>query len=579
MEIEEALDAPYLVIDTESNARDFRHDPAARITGIAPAFRTAKGIQYTYYPYQHRLGENLDADHLARVRTVIEASPLIVCHNWRFDALALAKSGIDVRHKPFADTMLWVHWLNENLLSKGLDYASQYYGGQPKKRSELFEAFKKLLGWEWIPSWVMGEYSENDALITAQLYEKLLPDFEAEGYLGELWDLEQDFTRLIMRMESYGVMVDNDLCRSELEAGNARMAEISKELGGMNPNSPKHLETLLFDILALKPIPEKISQKTGKPGFDREAMEHYETELELLDNHTAKLVLEYRGWLKACTAYYGAYLRLQSDVGVLHPSFKLHGTRTGRLSCEKPNLQQIPRHSEQRWNGNSKKAIVPRPGYTLWEIDYSNLEFRLGAIYANEPNMIEPLRRGFKPFDAMAELIFGADWTDEQRQLCKVFTYMTSYGAGISKVARVMKLSNSEAQKLRADFWTAYPGLRDATRRATMKAEAREYALLWSGRRRHFEASQGTHKAFNAVIQGGAAEIVKRIMLALEKVIDWDECKMLLQIHDSIVFEICVGTEDYWLPLIRMVMENVAALHSKFGTVPFPCEIKEWGTK
>jgi DNA polymerase-1 len=573
--IEDALDAPYLVIDTESNARDFRHDPLARTVGIAPAFRTADGIQYAYFPYQHSLGSNLDANHLKRVGKVIEDCQLLVCHNWKYDALALANVGIDIQHRPFADTMLWVHWLNENLLSKGLDFASQYYGGQPKKRSDLFNAFKKILGWEWIPAWLMGEYAENDALITAQLYEKLLPDFEAEGYLGDLWQLEQDFTRLIMKMESYGVLVDNELCKSELEVGKARMAEISEELGGMNPNSPKHLEVMLFDILKLKPFKPTNS---GRPSFDRESMEHYEEELEALDNHTAKLVLEYRGWLKACSAYYGAYLKLQSQARVLHPSFKLHGTRTGRLSCERPNLQQIPRHSSKRWNGNAKRVIIARPGYTLWEVDYSNLEFRLGAIYANEPNMVEPLREGFKPFDTMAELLFGPDWTQDQRQLCKTFTYMTSYGAGIAKVGRVMKLKPDEAKKLRADFWNAYPGLRQATQRASMKAETRGYALLWSGRRRHFDGSQGVHKAFNAVIQGGAAELVKRIMLALNDVIDWDECKMLLQVHDSVVFEIRTGTEDYWKPLIQMTMENVSAIHSKFGTVPFPVEIKRWGS-
>lgn len=578
MDLEKALDSPVLVLDTEGNSFDYRHDKRAKTMGVSVGFRASPTtpIQADYFPYFHEIGENLPESHLDTLREVIEKHPRIVCHNWPYDCLALENLGINVRDKPFYDTMLMTHFINENLISKALDYVSKHYGGKPKNKSELQTKFIKAVGWGSIPSWLMREYSANDSYITYELWEKLLPTFQEEGYDDELWEFEQEFARLKLKMESYGVKVDNDLCREELATGQARMHEISESMNGLNPNSPKDLEVLLIDCLGVKPY-EKLTD-TGKLCFDKEAMEYYEEELGYIDDPTAKLVLEYRGWLKACSAYYGAYIKLQSEYGILHPNFKLHGTRTGRLSCEKPNLQQIPRQTSKRWNGNAKRAIIARPGYTLWEIDYANLEFRLGAIYANEPNMIQPLQQGFKPFDAMAELLYGPDWVDSQRQDCKVFSYMTAYGAGITKIARTMRRSDGFAAKLRDDWFTAYPGMRRATRLATRKAEQRGYALLWTGRRRHFPDGSSTHKAFNAVIQGGAAELVKRTMLSLDKVIDWIDCKMLLQVHDSCVFEIRNGMEDYWLTIIQTIMENVSAHHPKFGLLPFPVDVKRWGT-
>ncbi len=578
LDIREALDSPFLVIDTEGNARDLRHDKDAMTMGIAPAWRPepTTHIRQDYYPYHHLIGPNLDLDHLDMVGEVIQSHPRLIMHNAKHDLLALKAIGIDVMDRPFYDTMLMGHWLNENMINKGLDRMSQLYGGRPKERPELMKRIIQVAGWDHVPADMMGEYSSHDAFITYELFEKLYPLFVEEGYDTELWDLEQKFLRLVLKMEGHGIHVNPDLCREELARGEARMSEISqKHFNGLNPNSPKVLELILIDYLEMDVF--KRSAKTGAPSFDKEAMDHYEEELEGKEDKTAQLILEYRGWLKACSAYYGAYLRLMSEAGNLHPNFKLHGTRTGRLSCAEPNLQQIPRVTAKAWNGHAKSALVPRPGFKLWDIDYANLEFRLGAIYANEPNMVEPLQKGFKPFDAMAELLFGADWTQEQRQLCKTFTYMTSYGAGIAKIARIMKLSSDEAEKLRDDFFRAYPRLRTATRRATTKAEARGYSLLWSGRRRHFEDFKGSHKAFNATIQGGAAELVKRIMLIIDDIIDWNDCKMLLQVHDSIVFEIREGTEDYWLPILQLTMSNVSMLHPKFATVPFPVDAKPWG--
>lgn len=563
----DALNSPYLVVDVESNGKDFRHDPEARLTGVAIAYRFEGEVFSLFHPWDQLPTEWAD---------VIRNHPCRVFHNAKYDLVALATSGINVTHLPFYDTMLMGHWIDENMPNKSLDFMSKRYGGKPKLKPPEIKAAEKSGRWDLIPLPILAEYAKNDAFITLELFEKLYPRFTEEGYAGELWDIEQKFVRLIIRMESYGVRIDKELCKSEIAYGIQRMEEISRELKA-NVGSRDDLEVLLIDVLKLTPY--KISEKTGKPSFDKESMAHYEFELEQRNDTTAKLVLEYRGWQKAVSAYYKSYLQLCSRSQNVHPNFKLHGTRTGRLSCEKPNFQQVPRKSSSRWNRNNKAVIVARNGWVLFEADYANLEFRLGAVYSKEPNMVKPLIAGVKPFDAMAELLHGPHWTDEQRQACKVETYMTSYGAGTAKIAKVLGISPEASKERRSRFWQAYPKLLAITRKAQRNAEIRGYAPLWSGRRRHFPYKSECHKAFNSIIQGGAAELVKRIMLRLADLLDWDECRMLLQIHDSIVFEIREDKIDTWLPVIRTIMEDVGAIHSAFKLVPFPVDIKKWGEK
>lgn len=556
-----------LSVDTESNGRDYRHDPLAKTTGVSIASSTAGG---DYFPFQHELGANhvwptFYGVHY-HLKNLIESADVLLMHNAKHDILALEQIGINVRHKKYYCTMLEAHFVNENLPNKGLDYVSKWCGGQPKNASKLMDKFIKQMGWGAIPVEVMRPYAENDACLPYHIHNKLYPTFVAEGYDGELWEREKRFTDLIMKMEALGIAIDSDLCEKEIEIGTQRMQTILDDLK-LNPMSGPDLKKLLIDQMGL---PVQKHTATGRPSFDKEAMGLYEQILELRNDDTAQKVLEYRGWQKTISSNYHSYLELQSGNGNLHPSFKLHGTRSGRLSCEKPNLQQIPRSSPKRWNGKLKKAFRPRLGFRIYEADYSNLELRLAAVYSQEPNLMGPLAEGFKPFDVMAEQLA---W---ERQDCKTFTYATLYGGGNGRIADLFDISLKDAQKMRQNWFGNYPEILSASRKASRLAERRGYIALWTGRRRHLGKSEG-YKAFNSLLQGGAAELVKSVMLALDEVIDWVECRMLLQVHDSVVFEIAKGREDYWLSKIREVMENVGAFHPQFGKIPFPVDIKEYG--
>lgn len=881
-----------LAIDTESNGKDYRHDPDAKTTGVSIATSVENA---DYFPFQHELGRNhvWPSFYGAReyIRDWILRADVLLMHNAKHDILALDALGIDIRHKHYYCTMLETHFVNEALPNKSLDYVSRWLNGPRKVDSPLMKKFIKVMGWGAIPVEVIREYAEVDARAAFHIHQKLYPTFVSEGYDGALWEREKRFTDLIMRMEALGVAIDQDLCEQEIEYGSKRMQDILNTLG-FNPMSGPDLKKVLIDEMGL-PV-QKLTDK-GNPSFDKEAMELYEPILERRNDPTARLILEYRGWQKTISSNYGSYIELQSRHGNLHPSFKLHGTRSGRLSCEKPNLQQIPRSSPKRWNGSLKKAFRPRRGFRLFEADYSNLELRLAAVYSQEPNLIGPFQNGFKPFDAMAELMYGPEYTQEQRQDMKTQTYAcvpldtqiltkrgwlahdevregdytigysfgsgknewtkvtkvvhydnaevvslqnkhwsfastpnhrwvrkrrhwqrkclftegyttteevasedslilsaplnaspkvnltldevsllawlvtdghvrwsditlntsqshgtkrgvsaviiqhkergiqdlddlmqmfphtksqygnrtqyyikpqtireiwnkanlhnvkladlvlgfdldqarafydacmlaegygnkfsqnkgdvleafqlvaymcgyqprlrfkevtgagndhyvvyshsptvtgqrlkkiqqknqavwcvqtelgtwtakqndqialtgnTLYGGGVNRLKDLFLISFEEAKRRRDDWFAAYPGMKRASDKAERLARRRGYIEMWTGRRNHLGPNE-SYKALNRLLQGGAAELVKSVMLALDEVIDWDTCRMLLQVHDSVLFEIAKGREDYWLYKIREVMENVGIHHSQFGQIPFPVEIKEYGS-
>jgi DNA polymerase-1 len=558
-----------VVLDIEGNTKDVRADPKSLTLGLSYSYRldSRDGPKTSgYLPFHHAYG-NLPESYLSVLRETLHNSSLhVIHHNAKYDLVGLKNNlGIDLLGTEFYCTLLMGHFVNENMIDKSLDAMSRRYGGKPKNKTEAFSKIASAFGWEYIPIDMMSEYSTNDSEITDDLFWKLLPDFNAQGF-QELWEIERDWIRFLIQVESTGISIDEELCESETQVGTEEMERTAEQLGG-NPASPKFLGKLLTDLgIPLKKTPK------GNPSFNKEAMAEYEIHLEAQQNPMAKLVQKFRGWQKTVSTNYKAYLRLLSPDRRLRPNYKIHGARTSRLSCEDPNLQNIPRVSEHRWNGRLKRAFVGRTGYTLWEADYSNLELRMAAVYSQDETLLTTFLLGLKPFDVMAQKL---GWP---RHDCKTFTYTVLYGGGDDRVATVFRTGLNRAKAMRAEFFAAYPELQRFNKEATHRAETRGYVKLWTGRRRHFEypESEG-YKAMNSIFQGGVAEIVKRKGIELGRTIDWDECKVLLQIHDSYVFEIKNGTEGYWHPKIQSIMESVGDLSPFFKKIPFPVSIKKWG--
>jgi DNA polymerase I len=356
--------------------------------------------------------------------------------------------------------------------------------------------------------------------------------------MSTLWETEADFIRLMAKIKQRGIKINVPFSRAKAIEGTKILNQIQDKLG-WNPGSSQQLGKYLIDDLGL---PVLKTTENGNPSFDKEALNEYEVYLEATGDQTAQDVLTYRGWQKTVSSNYQAYLDLMDEDEILHPNYKVHGTRTARLSCEKPNLQQIPRSNPKVWNGEVKKAFITRhDGLFHYSFDFKQVEFRLAAAYARERELLEVFNSGADIFTEMSERL------GRERHDIKTFTYATLYGAGKNKIALVLKKPRAEADELYDEFHGTWPGFRRISEKASQLAANDGFIEYWSGRRRHLSKGE-SHKAFNSIIQGGAFEIVKRRMLALS-----DE-PIVLQVHDSIT---CESDNNYDTDRIKRVMEDV----------------------
>lgn len=557
-------------LDTESNGQSLK-DERGHAIGISIDYEVDGGFGYSYYfPFRHKpeYEANLDFSYRDGIKELIENSGReIVAHHARHDILALNSLGIQIPGLNFRCTMLLAHDCDENKLSYRLDYISRELGLPGKARDKHFDNCIKLLGWDGMPPSSMSEYASTDASLLRPIMDHYLPIYEAEDETGgKRLEYDKKFMLLLNKMELTGIKVDLPLAERKIEEGEKRLQEISNDLG-MNPNSNNDLKKLLVDDLGL-PI-FKTSVKTGKPSFDKKAMERYEPLLRNLDRREAQLILEYRGYQKAVSTYWKSYLTYVSPDGRIRPNFNLHRTNSRRLSCDTPNGQNIPKVSDKPWSKDVKQGFIPEDGYGLWEADYAQLEFRLGAAYGHQHDLIaifaDPERDIFTEMSvALAMSRFDT----------KTLNYSLQYGAGVKRVSEAFNVPPARAKLIRDNYFNTYPGLAKATSLAARAAIRQGFIRTWTGRRRHFEnPAAEAHKAFNAVVQSGAADIVKRQMLRLDEELD-PECRMVLQIHDSIVFEIPNGKEEIYRPQIIRIMEDV---RPDFG-VKFKVDWHRWGT-
>lgn len=563
-----------IAVDTETTTSGHKNDDSdirdgtGHCNGLSLASRLpGVGIVSTYLPFRHNFGGNLENDLLFELKKKIENyRGYLSFHNAKFDMFSMRTLGINYTGK-FYCTLQLAHLINENLpYAKDLDSCGKFYLDDPGKlKSEAFKDFVKAFGWKAIPPELIFEYAAYDANLDYRLLEKLLSLMDDD--LKAYWEEKQKFYKVIISMESRGVRVDTDLCKRMITQGDYIMQDITDILG-LNPGSPKDLKNLLIDKMEL-PVVKK-SKKTGAPSFDKYAMEEYELMLANSDDPTAEYILSYRGWQKSVSSNYKAYLELLSPDGRLRPNYKLHGTKTGRMSCEKPNLQQIPRKSNKPWNGEMKSAFIADEGYELWEADYGQLELRLATAYAAEDKLKLLFNQGRDVFTEMSEQLGMA------RHDTKTLTYTIQYGGGINRISTVFNVSPTQAEKYISNFYETYPGFRTMSNMAKRKAAAKGSLKLWSGRKRHFlYPAEESHKAFNSVIQGGAADIVERTMVRLDaNGCNVNDCRMLLQVHDSVVFEIKKEKLDYYIPKIRDIMVNV---EPDFG-VKFAVDVHKWGS-
>lgn len=558
-----AQGANVIAVDTETTGLNV-FDGTDFAIGLSVAYRLSfLGVFSFYVPLRHEKDNLPMVEALDILKPLLREKP-IVFHNARFDFASLKTLGITEFNPTFYDTMVMAHMVNEEYYSKRLDDLASNILKKSKSKDHV-TPWSKMYGWASTPVSVMEDYAKIDAELTLELWEYFTKQM-SEQALDGLWSYESRFMRLLINMESEGVGIDRDFLIAKRDLGLLRMDTLESVLG-FSPSSRADLSNYLFDELNLPVL--STSPKTGKPSLDKSVMEQYDDMLQVHDNPSARYLLEWRGWQKAVTSLYIPMLTLERD-GKIHCHFKVTGTKTGRLSCEKPNLQQIPRKSEKSWNGDARKAFnAGDPDYDLVGYDYSQLELRLAAAYGSEQRLISEFEKDDSdPFTVYSKII-GAS-----RQDTKTFFYSNIYGAGTAKIAKTLGKSFDETKVLHEKFLESIPGIALASRRTQELAGSRRFVRYWTGRRRHFpyrkDVDEKLYKAFNSVLQGGAAELVKHAMLRLEEMQD-DDFKMVLQIHDEIVFKVRRGKLDKYHDEIVKRMTDFP----QFG-VRFKTERKVW---
>lgn len=519
-----------------------------------------------YLPFRHKSG-NLP---LRLVEPLIKAlqDKTLDWHNQKFDYHSLATLGVDPLQAfkgPQYDTLILAQLINEELYSKRLNDLSRIYLGEVKEEKDFYN-WGKALGFENLPVELVSARTE-DATLTRRLRPVLWKKIIDQGLESVYWDTEQPFLKLLYLMEQRGVGYRADFCSEKAELGRNRMSTILRAVG-FNPASPNEIGKYLLDELGLPILGHTDSCKeckAGKPlhthewkaSFNKKVMEEYDDLLQASNDPTARLVAEYRGWQKAVTSLYEPILERGTPDGIIRTNFKQHGTVTGRLSAEHPNLQQVPRGSSKPWNGRAKYAFHSgREGFVLMGWDYSQLELRIAASYGSETLLLTEFKQpNADPFSVLAPFIFGT-LTPETRHDTKTFVYANLYGAGLRKIAAQLGRPESEVESLYENYKNTIPGIMHVSREVTRLIENRGYVKYWDGRRRHIRDRSEAYKGWNSVCQGGGAQLVKKAMLRCQEFEDPNECQMVLQVHDEITFVIREDLVPKYEPMIVEAMTD-----------------------
>lgn len=522
-----------------------------------------------YIPFRHQT-DNVSKKWVEPLFECIRDKPLD-WHNRKFDMHSIRTLGVDplMLRGPHYDTLLIAHLIDEEMYSKELDFLAKKFLKDEKLDGDKIKELGKIYGWHRIPPEVMGPYGEYDPDLHRRLKNVLWPRLVQQGLESVYWDTESRLTASLHQMEQRGVGVNTALSRSLSERGRGRMETIQRHFK-FNPASPLDLghyllEQLELPVLALTP--------KGKPSFNKVAMEQYDEILQASNNPAAKLIAEYRGWQKATTSLYEPLLERLGPDGRIRTNFKEHGTRTGRLSATEPNLQQVPRGSNKKWNGQAKACFTSgREGYLLYGYDYSQIELRLAAAYGRERTLLEEFAKAdADPFAVYCSLLFG-HFSQEGRQNTKTFFYANLYGAGLAKIAATLGWSEDATRPILDGFRASIPGITEISNQVNNLMARQGYVTYWDGRRRHIKWREDQHKAWNSVIQGGAAQLVKKAINRCEEFAD-DDCYPVLTVHDEITF--CIREEalpDYEPKIIKAMTDWP---EYEFP-VKFAVEGKEW---
>lgn len=570
--VAQAYDQGYVCVDTETTSLDAMQ---ADLVGIALATEPGKAC---YIPVGHRNADGLDfagadlkqlppADVLATLKPLLEESSILkIGQNLKYDLLVLARHGIDVA--PIDDTMLISYALESGENGHGMDELSEkHLGHKPIAFKDVAGAGKSMVTFDRVPLDRATQYSAEDADITLRLWLILKPRLIAKRKTTVYETLERPLLPVLAAMEREGVLVDRAvLARLSAEFAEAQ-THVEKdvfELAGerFNIGSPKQLGDILFGRMAL---PGGRKTQTGAWSTDSSALD----DLAAQGVPLAKRVLDWRQLAKLRSTYTDALPGfIHPETGRVHTSYSMAATSTGRLSSTDPNLQNIPVRTEE--GRRIRTAFVAPPGSLLISADYSQIELRVLAHVADIPQLKKAFADGLDIHAMTASEMFNVPVQGMDplvRRRAKAINFGIIYGISAFGLANQLSIGREEAGQYIRTYFQRFPGIRDYIESTKKTARDLGYVETIFGRRCHFSritSSNPSERAFmeraaiNAPIQGAAADIIRRAMIRMPEALAAQNVrsKMLLQVHDELIFESLESEAEATMDVARAVMEK-----------------------
>ncbi|MFN2307056.1 MAG: DNA polymerase I [Paracoccaceae bacterium] len=568
----------YVSVDTETTSLD---EMTAELVGVSLCVDAGTAC---YIPLAHRpegTGDLFGSDDLAPgqitlddalaiLKPVLEdPSVLKIAHNMKYDLKVLGRYGIAVH--PIEDTMLLSYALHAGLHNHGMDLLSErYLGHNPISIKTLIGSGKAQRTFDKVPLEEAVNYAAEDADITLRLWQTFKPRLHAKKVTTVYETLERPLVPVLADMERAGVKVDRNTLSRMSSAFAQKMAGLEAEiyeLAGRTfaVGSPKQIGEVLFDEMGLT-LPDGKMPKKGKTGA-------WSTGADILEDMATihdlpRRILDWRQVSKLKSTYTDALQdHINAETGRVHTSYSIAGANTGRLASTDPNLQNIPIRSEE--GRRIREAFVAEEGKLLVALDYSQIELRILAHVAGIEELKQAFRDGVDIHALTASEMFNVpldEMTPEIRRQAKAINFGVIYGISGFGLARNLRIPRSDAQGFIDRYFERFPGIRAYMDDTIAFAKEHGFVQTLFGRKINTpeinakgpQAGFAKRAAINAPIQGTAADVIRRAMIRMPAAIEGQPAKMLLQVHDELLFEVEEGAVDRLIDTARGVMENAA---------------------
>lgn len=546
----------------------------AEIVGLSFAITPGKGV---YVPLAH--GYDNAPAQLNREEVLNKLKPLLeettlrkIGHNIKYDMNVLANYDIHLKGIA-ADTMLESYILDSSVNNHNMDsLAEKHLGWRTIRYEDVAGKGAKQVRFDQVPIDTAATYAAEDADVTLQLHHHFWPMYLKEPALKQVFEqIEMPLIPVLAQMERNGVLIDATKLEKQSEELEKRLTELEHDtfqIAGQtfNLNSPKQLQDVLYTQLQL-PILQKTP--TGQPSTAEAVLQEL-----ALDYPLPKLIIEYRGLSKLISTY---TRRLPEQIHPrtrrIHTSYNQTGAATGRLSSSDPNLQNIPVRTQE--GRRIRQAFIAPEGRKLISADYSQIELRIMAHLSNDPGLLSAFEKNLDVHKATAAEVFGLSLeavTSVERRAAKAINFGLIYGMSAFGLAKQLGIDRKAAEEYIVRYFTRYPGVREYMEKTREKAHAEGYVETLWGRRLYLpdiNSSQimrqkaAERTAINAPLQGSAADIIKRAMISLHHWLEQQEetsAKMIMQVHDELVFEVANKDVPEMSEVIRSHMMKAADL-------------------